>query len=233
MTADAHALAVPAEQVGHATTTHGSGGPGNPVLGMILFITSEVMFFAGLFAAYFSIRAAYTEVINGTATHVWPPTAYQGLLYPLPLISENGQLNLIVPATLLLILSSVTCQMGVWGIMKDDRRQFIRNIAVTLVLGISFLLLQLYDYSVLMHEGLTMGATTYGTTYYTMTGFHLAHVFGGVIMLAVVLYRGMAGQFSSRHNDMVEATSLYWHFVDVVWILLFSVLYVLPGVTAA
>ncbi len=78
-----------------------------------------------------------------------------------------------------------------------------------------------------------MGATTFGTTYYTLTGFHLAHVFGGVIMLAVVLYRGMAGQFSSRHHDMVEATSLYWHFVDVVWILLFSILYVLPGVTAA
>jgi cytochrome c oxidase subunit III len=222
MTADAHALAVPAEQ----TTTHGSGGIGNPVLGMVLFITSEVMFFAGLFAAYFSIRAGYTEVIGGVATHVWPPTKYQDMLVPLPLI-ENGHLNLIVPATLILILSSATCQLGVWGIMKDDRRAFLRNIAVTLVLGVLFLTMQLYDYSNLMSQGLTMGATTFGTTYYTLTGFHFAHVFGGVIMLAVVLYRGMAGQFSARHNDMVEATSLYWHFVDVVWIVLFTILYLL------
>ena len=70
---------------------------------------------------------------------------------------------------------------------------------------------------------------TFGTTYFTLTGFHGAHVFGGAIMLGVVLYRGMAGQFSARHHDAVEAASLYWHFVDVVWILLFSLLYLLPG----
>jgi cytochrome c oxidase subunit 3 len=225
MTADAQALAAPAEHA-TATTAHGSGGIGNPVLGMLLFITSEVMFFAGLFAAYFSIRAGYTEVVNGVATHVWPPTKYAGLLTAWPIVTPT-HLNLIVPATLILIASSFTCQIGVWGIMKDDRRRFLRGIAVTLVLGVIFLLMQLFDYSTLLHEGLTMGSTTFGTTYYTMTGFHFAHVFGGVIMLSVVLYRGMAGQFSSRHNDMVEATSLYWHFVDVVWILLFSVWYIL------
>ena len=68
---------------------------------------------------------------------------------------------------------------------------------------------------------------TFGTTYFTLTGFHGAHVFGGVLMLGVILYRGMAGQFSARHHDAVEAVSLYWHFVDVVWILLFSILYLL------
>ena len=132
-----------------------------------------------------------------------------------------------LPATLILVLSSVTCQLGVWAIRKDDHRGFVRAIAVTLVLGVTFLLLQAYDYSVLIGEGLTMGSTTFGTTYFTLTGFHGVHVFGGALMLAVVLYRGMAGQFSARHHDMVEATSLYWHFVDVVWILLFSILYLL------
>jgi len=229
MTADATALTPHAEShaEAHAFDTHPAGGIGTPVLGMLLFIASEVMFFAGLFAAYFSIRAGYTEVVNGAVTHVWPPTAYAGLLNPFTLFTEDGQLNLILPATIILVISSVTCQLGVWGIMKDDRRKFLRNFAVTLVLGITFLGLQIFDYSVLMHEGLTMGSTTFGTTYYTMTGFHFAHVFGGVLMLGVVLYRGMAGQFSSRHNDMVEATSLYWHFVDVVWILLFTTLYIL------
>ncbi len=225
MTADASAL--PAEPERHSLPAHTTGGLGNPVLGMLLFIASEVMFFAGLFAAYFSIRAAYTEVVNGVVTHVWPPTEFQGLLDPFTLFTESGAPNVILPATLILIFSSVTCQIGVWAIQRDDHRGFMRGFAVTLVLGVTFLLLQAYDYSVLMGEGLTMGATTFGTTYYTLTGFHGAHVFGGALMLSVVVYRGMAGQFSARHYDMVEAVSLYWHFVDVVWILLFSILYLL------
>jgi len=227
MTADATALAAPAEHATHSSGAAGSGGIGNPVLGMLLFLTSEVMFFAGLFAAYFSIRAGYTEVLNGVATHVWPPAAYKGLLNPFELVTPSGALNLILPATIILVLSSFTCQMGVWAIQRDDRRGLTRAFAITLVMGVTFLLLQAFDYSVLMHDGLTMGATTFGTTYFTLTGFHGAHVFGGVLMLAVVLYRGMAGQFSAKHHDMVEAASLYWHFVDVVWLLLFSILYLL------
>ena len=105
--------------------------------------------------------------------------------------------------------------------------------AVTVVLGIVFLLMQLTDYALLGSEGLTLASGTFGTTYYTLTGFHGAHVFGGVIMLSVVLYRGMVGQFSGKHYDAVEGASLYWHFVDVVWILLFSLLYLLPGKTPA
>jgi cytochrome c oxidase subunit III len=224
MTADTTTLA-PRDH--GAVEAHGSGGIGNPVLGMLLFITSEVMFFAGLFAAYFSIRAGYTEVINGTSQHVWPPSEFAHLLNPFTLTTESGALNLILPATIILVISSFTCQMGVWAIRRDDHRGFVRNISATLVLGVTFLLFQAFDYSVLMHEGLTMGSTTFGTTYFTLTGFHGAHVFGGVLMLAVVVYRGMAGQFSARHHDMVEAMSLYWHFVDVVWILLFSILYLL------
>jgi len=225
MTADATTLTTPAEHA--APAAHAQGGVGTPVLGMLLFITSEVMFFAGLFAAYFSIRAGYTEGVNGVATHVWPPSAYHGLLNPFELLTPAGALNVILPATLILILSSATCQIGVRAIGRDDRRGFVRAFAITLGLGVTFLLLQAFDYSVLMHEGLSMGATTFGTTYFTLTGFHGAHVFGGVLMLGVVVYRGMAGQFSARHHDLVEAVSLYWHFVDVVWILLFSILYLL------
>jgi cytochrome c oxidase subunit 3 len=227
MTADATSLTPHADA--HATEAHagahGSGGIGNPVLGMLLFIASEVMFFAGLFAAYFSIRANFVDV---DGVHRWPPKAYEDLLNPFTLTTHSGALNLILPATIILIVSSFTCQLGVNAIKRDDRAGFIRNFGVTLVLGIVFLTMQAYDYSVLIGEGLTMGATTFGTTYFTLTGFHGAHVFGGALMLGVVAYRGMAGQFSSKHHDMVEATSLYWHFVDVVWILLFGVLYLLP-----
>jgi cytochrome c oxidase subunit III len=216
MAADSHALTTTTEQSPVAGLSHDArGGISNVVLGMLLFITSEVMFFGGLFAAYFNVRANSPQwpTIN-------PETNAQFHLDILPLVG---------PATVLLILSSFTCQIAVWGIRRGDRTAFMRNIAATFVIGIAFLIMQATDYIILGSEGLTLSAGTYGTTYFTLTGFHGAHVFGGVIMLGVLLYRGLAGQFSARHHDAVEAVSLYWHFVDVVWILLFSLLYLLPG----
>lgn len=187
------------------------GGISNPILGMLLFITSEVMFFAGLFAAYFNSRAS---------VDIWPPEEFADTLRILPFVG---------PATVILILSSVTCQIAVWAIRKGDRTKFLRAMSLTVALGITFLLMQGADYFLLGSEGLTLSSGIFGTSYYTLTGFHGAHVFGGVVMLSVVLYRGTAGQFSARHHDAVEAASLYWHFVDVVWILLFTLLYIIPG----
>jgi len=209
----------------HALTTEHSpvaglahdqrGGISNVVLGMLLFITSEVMFFAGLFAAYFNVRANAAQ---------WPPVNPEtGEAFHLAILPFVG------PATVLLILSSFTCQFAVWAIRRGDRVGFLRNIAVTFIIGLVFLGMQALDYALLYSEGITLQSGTFGTTYFTLTGFHGAHVFGGAIMLGVVLYRGMAGQFSAKHHDAVEAASLYWHFVDVVWILLFSLLYLLPG----
>jgi cytochrome c oxidase subunit 3 len=214
VTADAHALTTTEHSPVAALAHDTRGGISNPILGMILFICSEVMFFAGLFAAYFNVRANSPEG--------WPPF--------IPGTEERfhvEMLPLVLPATILLISSSFTCQLAVNAIRREDRTGFLRGIAVTLILGVIFLVMQGTDYSVLYSEGVTLDAGTFGTTYFTLTGFHGAHVFGGVVMLSVVLYRGMAGQFSSRHHDAVEATSLYWHFVDVVWIVLFSTLYLL------
>jgi len=219
MTADSHAM-IPV--AGHEPMEHSPlgalghdarGGISNPILGMILFICSEVMFFSGLFAAYFSVRAS---------SPAWPPVT------PDPALNEKFNLHaepgFAFVLTVILVISSFTCQMGVWAIRRDDRRGLVRAIGVTLVLGIVFLIGQAYDYSQL---GFGVSDTPFGTTFYTLTGFHGAHVFGGAVMLSVVLYRGLAGQFSSRHHDAVEAVSLYWHFVDVVWIALFSTLYIL------
>jgi cytochrome c oxidase subunit 3 len=212
---------------GHAVDEHGPaaglahdarGGISNPVLGMILFICSEVMFFSGLFAAYFSVRASSPS---------WPFLA-SGDTEQAKLLNEHFNLHaepwFALALTIILISSSVTCQLGIWAIRRDDRTGFIRSFGVTLILGILFLIGQAYDYSTI---GFGISDTPFGTTFYTLTGFHGAHVFGGAVMLSVILYRGLAGQFSSRHHDAVEATSLYWHFVDVVWIALFSTLYIL------
>ena len=193
---------------------HARRGISNPILGMILFIASEVMFFAGLFAAYFNVRL--------TSPH-WPPLVNEQEYEAFNLHTSE---HLLVAGTLtaILVLSSVTMQMAVWGIRRGDRTAFLRNTTITLVLGVSFLAGQLFDYA---HLGFGITDTAFGSTFYTLTGFHGAHVLGGAVMLGVVLYRGLAGQFSARHHDAVEATSLYWHFVDVVWIVLFSTLYLL------
>ena len=111
MTADATALDPRTTPTRRQPTSHGAGGIGNPVLGMLLFITSEVMFFAGLFAAYFSLRAGYTEIVGGVP-HVWPPTEFADLLNPFTLVTENGQLNLILPATIILVALVVHLPAG-------------------------------------------------------------------------------------------------------------------------
>src|SRR3954471_7981127 len=151
MATDSHAL-TPEDHSPVGGLAHDErGGISNVVLGMLLFITSEVMFFAGLFAAYFNVRANAPQ---------WPPinaeTGEQFQLAILPLVG---------PATVLLILSSFTCQFAVWAIRRGDRTGFIRNIAVTFVIGITFLVMQATDYVALGNEGLTLSAGTYGTTY--------------------------------------------------------------------
>ena len=122
--------AVPVEHNPLASMPHDThGGISNPVLGMLLFITSEVMFFGGLFAGYFSIRANAPQ---------WPPiNAETGQPFALAILPFVG------PATILLILSSVTCQYAVWAIRRDDRVSFLRFMTVTVVLGIVFLIMQI------------------------------------------------------------------------------------------
>jgi cytochrome c oxidase subunit 3 len=191
-------------------TGHAEQGMNTALLGMLLFIGSEVMFFAGLFAAYFNARAA---------APAWPPSGMEHIIAPnLPVIIATG----------ILVFSSLTMQWGVWRIRKGDRRGLNRALGVTLLLGVIFLGIQAYDYYELVsHEGFGINSGIYGTLFYTLTGFHGAHVFGGVVGLAVILGRGVAGQFSARHHIAVEAVSAYWHFVDVVWIVLFFVLYLM------
>src|SRR5262245_60884890 len=119
----------------HAAVGHARGGISNPILGMILFITSEVMFFSGLFAAYFATRANNTP---------WPPNNCGINPAPdcHPFSSLLDPVGLILVATIILISSSFTCQWAVWSIRRGDRRGFLRNIGITFVLGIAFLIMQ-------------------------------------------------------------------------------------------
>jgi len=179
-------------------------GMSMPLLGMVLFIASEVMFFGGLFGAYFNLRAAADE---------WPPAGLEELHALLPGIF-----------TVLLVLSSVTLQLGVLAIRRGNTRALVRWTLLTIILGSMFLSGQAYDYSTL---DFTIRDGIYGTTFYTLTGFHGAHVFAGLVYLCLVLVRAATGQFTKSAHAAVEGASLYWHFVDVVWIALYSILYIL------
>jgi cytochrome c oxidase subunit 3 len=179
-------------------------GMSMPLLAMVLFIASEVMFFGGLFAAYFNLRADATE---------WPPAGLEHLHITLPAVFTG-----------ILVLSSVTMQLGVFAIRRGNRKALTRWVSLTLVLGLVFLAGQIYDYSTL---DFTIRDGIYGTTFFTLTGFHGAHVFAGAIYLFIVLIRSTTGQFSREHHAAVEGCSMYWHFVDIVWIGLFSTLYIL------
>ena len=213
MTAEAPVLAMPhAEPDAHAG--HAGQGTNTALLGMLLFIGSEVMFFAGLFAAYFNSRAA--ALAQGQP---WPPHGLENVIEPslVPIV-----------ATIVLVASSFTMQYGLMRIRKGDRRGMNRALAVTLIMGVCFLGMQAFDYyELLVEHGFGINSGIYGTLFFTMTGFHGAHVFGGVVGITIILLRGLAGQFSGRHHVAVEAVSAYWHFVDVVWIFLFATLYFL------
>ena len=186
---------------------HKPGGISSSLLGMVLFIASEVMFFGGLFGAYFTIRSAATE---------WPPPDTPHLSAPYAAI-----------LTTILVASSVTMQFGVWAIRKNNQRRLVLWLAVSLLLGAIFLCMQALEYANLIEEGLTLSSGVFGSTFYTLTGFHGAHVAGGAAFILIVLLRARSGQFTARYHDTVEMASYYWHFVDVVWLGLFSTIYLL------
>ena len=189
---------------GAVAETRPARGTSGPILGMVLFVASEAMFFAAFFGAYFTIKAA---------NKVWPPPGIPTPKLALPAI-----------ATAMLVSSSFVLQAGVRAIRRGDARSLERWLGLTIVLGVGFLALQLRDYS---HTGFGIHGGIYPSLFYVMTSLHMAHVFGGVLFLSLVFAQSRTGQLSMHRNEPVEAGAIYWHFVDVVWIGLFTVFYVL------
>ena len=207
--------------------------------GMAWFIFSEVMFFAAFFGALFYVRQFSVEWIGATEL-LWPeydagwPTA--GPKGPVPIapdtitgvnqFSPMGAWGIPAINTLILLSSGATVTWAHWGLLKDNRAQLITGLFLTIALGITFLGLQAYEY---IHAytalGLTLKTGVYGATFFMLTGFHGFHVTMGTIMLIVILGRSMVGHFRSDHHFGFEAVAWYWHFVDVVWLFLFILVY--------
>jgi len=201
---------------------------------MSWFIFSEVMFFAAFFGALFYTRMLSVPWLgeSDTMEQLWPafqaawPTAGPGLTADGFQFTPMGAWGLPAINTLLLLTSGVTLTWAHWGVKKNNRSQLILGLAITIALGVVFLGVQAYEfYLAYTKMGLTLGAGVYGATFFMLSGFHGFHVLVGTIMLVVMLLRSIAGHFTAEHHFAFEAASWYWHFVDVVWVILFVVVY--------
>ncbi len=182
-------------------------GISNAKLGIWSFLASEIMLFGGLISAYVILR-------SGSAHMVVPPRSMMGV----PLATFN---------TFALITSSVTMVLALAAIQEGDVPRFQRWILCTMGGGLIFLCVKAYEYHHKWEEGITISSNLFGSFYYTLTGLHVLHVTGGLILMAYILVAGSRGQFTPASHDRVECAGLYWHFVDLVWVILFPILYLL------
>ncbi|MFC4291464.1 cytochrome c oxidase subunit 3 [Sphingorhabdus arenilitoris] len=197
--------------------------------GMILFIASEVMFFVGWFWAWFdySLFPAPIQVIDGATESLfgqegaaallqWPPKGVEVLAAnKLPLLN-----------TLILLCSGTTVTWAHHSLINGDRDGLKKGLWLTIILGVIFSALQAVEY---MEAPFAFKGLNYGTTFFMATGFHGFHVIVGTIFLAVCLFRTYKGHFTPKQHFGFEAAAWYWHFVDVVWLFLFVVIYVWGG----
>jgi cytochrome c oxidase subunit III len=199
----AQATVIP-QQFEHAPANR----PNMVSIGTIIWLASELMFFAALFAMYFTMRAVNPEL--------W---ANETQLLNIPFASIN---------TTVLVLSSVTCQLGVFAAERGDVKGLRRWFIITFLMGAFFIGGQITEYAELVHEGLTISSSAYGSAFYITTGFHGMHVTGGLIAFLLVLATTyVAKRFTHEQATRAIVVSYYWHFVDVVWIALFFMIYIL------
>lgn len=208
-------------------------------LAMCWFIFSEVMFFGAFFGALFYVRVIVIPMLGGEGSHftshavLWP--AFKATW---PLLSNPNPGSFVgpqsvmdtwgVPAlnTLILLTSGVTITIAHWSLLKNRRTTMLVSQLATALLGVLFLVMQVREYGeAYFDKGLTLASGIYGTTFFMLTGFHGLHVTIGTIGLIVILYRMFIRDFNSHNHFAFEAISWYWHFVDVVWLLLFIFVY--------
>ncbi|MER7166012.1 aa3-type cytochrome oxidase subunit III [Micromonospora sp. NPDC000207] len=184
---------------------HSLTRPNMVSVGTIVWLSSELMFFAALFAMYFSIRAAAPEQ--------WA--------------QHTPELNIPYATTFttILVLSSITCQIGVFAAERGDVHALRRWFTITFVMGLIFLIGQVNEYVTLVSHGIKINADGYGSVFYLTTGFHGLHVAGGLVAFLIFMVRTTMGRFTPAQATSAIVVSYYWHFVDVVWIGLYGMIY--------
>lgn len=205
--------------------------------GMSWFIFSEVMFFAAFFGALFYARVISTQWLGGASnnamTHevLWPGFEAIWPLLKTPggtTTEAMGWYGLPLMNTIILLASSVTCHFAHVGLEQGNRKKLTLMLGITILLGISFLFFQVEEYVHAYREmGLTLQSGVYGNTFFMLTGFHGFHVTLGTLLLIIMFFRVLKGHFDAKNQFAFMAASWYWHFVDVVWVMLFFFVYIL------
>lgn len=185
-----------------------------PKAGALLFIASEVFLFGALFTNYFTFEHLSKAMGRG-----WPDIEGH-----FPLLETTGILK-VAFFTLFLFASSGTVHMAEHHLKRGRHRKFLAWWGLTIVLGLIFLIGQVLEYAELIHEGNTLGSSQFMTAFFILTGTHGLHVFAGLVMLFVVWVRGMKGQFTANRHAAPQVASMYWHFVDIVWVFVFAIVY--------
>jgi len=175
----------------------------NLKMGMVFFLISEAFLFGSLFTTYFYLRST---------SPVWPP----GGIRP-----DN---SLAIINTILLLSSSAVIWWAGWSIKKGREKSLALGLAVTAALAIAFITITGYEWA---HETFRPWTSAYGSIFYTLTGFHALHVFAGLLLMLSLLAQTLRRRFSPNNYTVVEVGSLYWHFVDFIWILVFISLFVI------
>ncbi|XGA72795.1 cytochrome c oxidase subunit 3 [Chitinibacter sp. SCUT-21] len=202
--------------------------------GMSWFIFSEVMFFAAFFGALFYTRLISVPELglpSDTQFHLWPNFQAEWPISTGPKSPDYQSMHAFgLPAinTALLLTSGATLTWAHWGLLQQNRRVLSRGLAATIALGALFLSLQAYEYHHAWTSlNLTLASGAYGATFYLLTGFHGLHVLVGTLILITMWLRVQRGHFTPLHHFGFEAAAWYWHFVDVVWLMLFLFVYVI------
>jgi cytochrome c oxidase subunit 3 len=201
--------------------------------GMILFIASEVMFFAGWFWAFFDfalfpapLEVTFKEGVQATTSLFGTEGAAAAQQFPAKGMSVMDPFDLPLLNTLILLCSGTTVTWAHHALIHGDREGLKKGLWATIILGVVFTAIQAYEYA---HAPFGFGQNTYGSAFYMATGFHGFHVIVGTIMLIVCLVRAYKGHFTPRQHFGFEAAAWYWHFVDVVWLFLFVAVYIWGG----
>jgi cytochrome c oxidase subunit 3/cytochrome o ubiquinol oxidase subunit 3 len=192
---------------GHATNT----GVSNTKLAMWIFLASECFFFGAFISTYFLYRGRDAEVGNAG-----------------PKPREVFAIAFTSVTSFVLLMSSMTMVLALAAIQRGDHRRLRIWLLATALFGLVFVGGQVFEFTEFYREGMTLSTNLFGTTFFTLTGLHGAHVTMGIVWLLTLWARSMQGRLDTHHAEAVEIAGLYWHFVDIVWIVIFTAIYLIP-----
>jgi heme/copper-type cytochrome/quinol oxidase subunit 3 len=204
----------PSGGLAHAEPDHAhdtNTGVSNPKLAIWLFLSSEALFFGAFIATYFLYRGRDTQFLKGKRPED---------VYSIPFTSVTS---------FILLMSSLTMVLALAAIQRGDHRQLRIWLLATALFGLTFISGQVFEFTEFYREGVTLSSNMFGTTFFVLTGLHGAHVTMGIVWLLLLWGRSAQGRLPTEKSEAVEIAGLYWHFVDIVWIFIFTAIYLIPA----